>query len=281
MSGGTQGYTILETMIFLAVSAFMFIIAASFISGKQAHVEFIQGMSAINSNVQDVINDVNNGYYPSANNFSCTSDDEGDITITSPVSADKGTNLGCIFLGKVIQFSPDSVGSSYDAYTVVGSRLAADGTVVTNFAEAQPKAVDGSVYPVNLTQLDTLEDGVQVTKVFSGPAKTPIVGVGFFGSFGSYDDSGSGALNSGSQSTIVVPIVGTGSLNDNRSSMASTYIPNQVTDANVVSNPDISVCLDGGKGLYGILTIGGTNGERLTTGTQIYTDQSSWQGQGC
>ena len=58
------GYTIIEVMIFLAVSAFMFVVAAYFIQGKQANAEFNQGMQAINSSMQKVINDVNDNNYP-------------------------------------------------------------------------------------------------------------------------------------------------------------------------------------------------------------------------
>src|ERR1044071_4210461 len=73
MRGGEQkqGYTIVEVMVFLAISGFMFLIAAGFVAGRQSTAEFKQGMNSINDQMRQVINDVGNGFYPSNSDFTC------------------------------------------------------------------------------------------------------------------------------------------------------------------------------------------------------------------
>ena len=67
----SYGYTIVEVMIFLAVSSLMFLIAVGFISGKQNNVEFTLSVNTLKSDIQQVFNNVSSGYYASRNNFSC------------------------------------------------------------------------------------------------------------------------------------------------------------------------------------------------------------------
>ena len=57
MIGGNKphGYTIVEVLIFLAISSLMFLLAATFISGKQSAVEFKQGMNDINTQIKSVV----------------------------------------------------------------------------------------------------------------------------------------------------------------------------------------------------------------------------------
>src|SRR5947209_7153977 len=100
MKGGKtktpRGYTIVEVMIFLAVSGFMFIIAAQFVSGKQAHAEFRQGMNDVKAQVQQTINDVANGYFPSNSDFSCNTESGRPQPDTG--STGQGQNKGCVFM---------------------------------------------------------------------------------------------------------------------------------------------------------------------------------------
>ena len=65
MNGGKRplGYTIIEVMIVLAVSGVMFIIAASFISGKQESTAFTEGANEFASQLQQTIAEVADGQY--------------------------------------------------------------------------------------------------------------------------------------------------------------------------------------------------------------------------
>jgi len=314
MRGGTspRGYTIVETMIFLAVSGFMFLIAAAFVSGKQNTAEFRQGINTINTQIQQVINDVANGFYPSNSDFSCTSSPSpGGLTINNVTTNEQGSNggttgpnqNGCVFLGKVIQFGDGTYPvTTSSIYTVAGSQYSggsSQANLPQGFPDAEPTAVDYNystnvASPINLTQTSTLPWGLQVDSITYCPATScgsgggtplPITSVGFFGSFSSYDANND--LVSGAQSTSVV--VYTGTLGDpntaNDVADVNSYVVGKIANttppsnystslsphdySDILINPDILICFSNGSNQFGSLTIGGTNGQRLTTFVQI------------
>jgi type II secretory pathway pseudopilin PulG len=263
-----QGYTIVEVMIFLAVSGFMFIFAAVFINGKQARVEFKQGMNNINSQARAVVDDVNNGTY-GQNNLTCNAANVPNSSPSSPAPIVGSTpNKDCVYIGKVIQFWPGDSGdddSNYAIYTVIGREYkysSTDGTLSGSLADAVPTPLTSDV------EKHKFEGGIKVTKVCSGTCGSAgdLNGVGFFSSFPS---GSANNLNSGSQGTLVVPI--TGNLNATSTQM-TTDIRSSATDARISANPNITVCFDGGAGQAGALTIGGGSGQRLTTSIKISDD---------
>ncbi len=272
MRGGSnsRGYTIVETMIFLAVSGVMFLIAVGFVSGKQGKTEFRESMDDINTQVQQVINDVSNGFYPSGENFVCTANSTGFPTISAGINK-QGTNKNCTFIGKVIQFGVNGTGGSgFNIYSVAGRQYAPSPPAASkdilpvNFAEAKPTVIYNAGPPlIDVTDIRQIRWSSQVTKVTNAGIAT--AGIGFFTSFGSYDTGGS--LKSGSQSVVTVTIPG--SLNNSEPTMVP-IINAGVTDANVKTSPDITVCFDSGHSQFGTLSIGGSNGQRLTSRVQIY-----------
>lgn len=274
-----RGYTIVEVMVFLAVSGFMFLIAIAFISGKQAKSEFIQGMNDANTQIQQVINDVSNGFYPNNNNFSCNAGSTGAPT-ASPIIAQQGTNLSCVFLGKIIQFQPaDSSGtvnnSNYSIYSVAGRQYAPNSapSPPASFNDAWPTIF---TTPVDLTVNKTFEWGASVTGVYDNGVR--IGAIGFFGSFGQQPG---GNLQSGSQVTqvLAIPNVAYGvaestGLNSLVSSFnASAEGAAMDTKLQSQPNPNITICFDSGNGQYGSIIIGGSitgsNSQNLSTSLQI------------
>ena len=275
-----KGYTIVEVMIFLAVSGLMFVMAAGLVSGKQSKAEFKQGMSAVNAQLVAIPNDVANGFYPSNSGFSCTVTN-GVLSFSTLLTNGQGSNKDCVFLGKVLQF--DRNGTDYSNYTIAGSRL--DSTIPgnttvapTTFKQASPTIPPSST---NTVSSGTLEWGVKLLKIQTGGGddypNTELNGVGFFSSFGSYDDVVNNSLASGSQSVIVVPIVG--ALNAATSGDISSQLnPTAPATVKIDNNPDINFCFDSGNGQYGILTLGGNNGQagRLATTTTIQSSIPDW-----
>lgn len=257
-------------MIFLAVSGVMFVIAASFVSGKQGKTEFRESMDDINSQVQQVINDVSNGFYPSGEDFTCTASASGFPTIAAGTNK-QGTNKDCTFIGKVIQFDVSGTsGSGFNVYSVAGRQYAPSPPAASpntllpvNFTQAKPRVVYNLSPAIDVTDKRTIRWASQVTKVTNGGLAT--AGIGFFTSFGNYDTGGS--LKSGSQSVVTVTIPG--GLNKSEPTMVP-IINAGVTDLNVKTNPDILVCFDSGHSQFGTLNIGGSNGQRLTSRVQIY-----------
>ncbi len=263
-----RGYTIIEVLIFMAVSGFMFAIAASFISGKQSKSEFKQGMSAINSDIQAVINDVGNGFYPSNSDFSCTAGPTGEPVITPNPSNEQGTNKDCVFGGKVIQFGTHGTNyTGYKVYSIAERQFAPDGSanpLPTKFSEAKPVIVPGTI------DKKVLEWGMKVCrvdKIDAAGAATTINSIGFFQSFGSYS---SGLLQSGAQSIGVIPIKGSSPTLGETESNMDTEIRGLWTDLTPPDpQPNVVITFDSGNGQYGTLTIGGGSGQRLTTAIKI------------
>jgi type II secretory pathway pseudopilin PulG len=258
----SNGYTILETLIFVAVSGFMFVIAAQAVSGKQGKAEFQQGMQSLNTQVRQVINDANNGHYPENASFSCNAIDPGgaEPSFSTP-------NKGCVYLGKVLQLGTGGTNQTgYSIYTVLGRQYVGtsdEGIAPVNFSQARP------VVAPALTQRGTMEWGLKITKM-TDASKGAINAIGFFGTFANYQDLSNATLESGSQSTSAVVITGSHfDWTEDEGVMATDIRDTLGGSSNIQPNPDITVCLEGGSGQYGTLKIGGGNGSRLSTNIQI------------
>lgn len=258
-----KGYTIVEVMLFLAVSGFMFLIAATFVSGKQASSEFRQGMNDINSNIRQVINDVANGFFPANANFNCYTDSAGPH-ITSG-SAGQGTNSGnrtsqgisgggCVYLGKAIIFSNGGNATKYGVYTVAGNQYAngaVSGDAPKSYAEAMPAGIP------SLTDVKTLQWGLTNTGVYacSGvncATRQNLTAVYFYGSLGQYTGA---TLQSGSQTVAVLA----------------------TTASATLTNPSVLMCFQGGANQFGSIFLNSGAGQGLHTNMQIGSSKT----QGC
>ncbi|MEO8105620.1 MAG: hypothetical protein ABI602_04785 [Candidatus Saccharibacteria bacterium] len=278
MIGGNKphGYTIVEVLIFLAISSLMFLMAAAFISGKQSAVEFKQSNNDINTQIRSIVNDVSNGQYPSAAGFSCSAPLIGPPVIAALV-AKQGSNVGCIFMGKVVQFNVAGDPSAYNVYTIAARQTGSTGSSVTTFAEAQPIAVDSAV--VNLTDKKILQNGMEVTKVLQckadciGVTNSRVIGsFGFFGSLGNYGLSQSSTPESGAQTLVTASIpssvygvsepIAVTSINLNAKNIIST---NNILTNNIMGNGNyILLCFKNGSKKSSV-SIGGQNGQQFTT----------------
>ncbi len=280
VTGRARGYTIVEVMIFLAVSASLFVVAAALISGQQGKSEFNQSLNDIESKIRDVSNDVSNGFYPNTNSFKCTTDGTGSgPTISVNAGNTQGTNLGCIFIGRVLHFGVSGTsGVGYNLYTVAGQRLigGAGSNEVTSLLETKPVAVaidSNGKSAVNAIDSLTLQSRMIVSKMYYtiGATTTNITALGFFSTFSSYAN---GNLSSGSQSVQLVPIPGptTTPLNTLTSQTAADLIDSFASGA-YDSNPvnGVVICfVSSGSNQYGQITIG-SNGRELTTKRTVGT----------
>jgi prepilin-type N-terminal cleavage/methylation domain-containing protein len=149
MKGGknrhSDGYTILEVMIVLAISALLFLMAASFINGKQSSTSFTTGVAQFSSNLQGVLDQVTNGQYSDVP-LQCTYSGSGLNITTKPsdtgdVSPDQGTNPQCVFLGKMVHFTGDLPTTGYTVYSIAGARLLPSGQPAIGLGGAMPTAV--------------------------------------------------------------------------------------------------------------------------------------------
>ena len=251
----TRGFTVVEVTIVLTVTSVLLISALLLFSGKQQDVQFNQAINDIQSQVNQVINNVQTGYYSktTSSDFSCTATISGPNIDTSGTS-EQGTNRGCIFIGRAIHFTDTP---STKVYNLVGLRNkwgSADN--VTNLLDAQP-----SVMPGGNIEDRTLQAGLHPTKMFysidNSPPSIPTGVVAFVSNFGQATAGGSTtakiyAIANTSLNPAIDPVP---EIDKDIPTIAVNYIS---------STTSVTICFDGGTRLLGVLTIG-SNNRQLTT----------------
>ncbi|HSX43985.1 MAG TPA: hypothetical protein VLE69_01635 [Candidatus Saccharimonadales bacterium] len=260
----TRGYTVVEVLIFLAVTSALFASAIVLISGQQGKAEFEQGVRDFESQMIDLANNVSSGYYIKTGDFSCRDDGIGVPDVRSNSPKEQGTNQGCTFVGTVIQLAPAGKADHFVVYTSVGLQRNSNGTEVSSLSEAEPVLIyPTGLYP-NIPQRSfdyTLASGITITKLFysNGAGNVNIGGFGFFSTFGS---SPNGALLSGTISTQLIPIAGTGLNNDQQ-----TFASAADTVANLApANPKrLSMCLKSAGSRQSAILVYGANNGTLTS----------------
>jgi type II secretory pathway pseudopilin PulG len=204
MKPATGGYTLLEVLLFLAISSVLLALANVVFSGQGAHTEFMSSTNETASKIQQWVDEVKNGFSASTatssianGNLDCTLDGSGNPKLTVPVTNGHatGTNVSCIFLGKAIMVNdkfgagPKDVNNKIYAYTVLGRRTFDNGgsvVLVDNLLNANPTAAvydnDGNGVPdsnVNLTEAYTIPHGARVRRVSTAPGG-PTANLGAF-----------------------------------------------------------------------------------------------------
>lgn len=266
MKGGNKarGFTIMETLIVLAVTGGLFIMIATTLSGRQQRTQFEQSINEIRSQLQAVINDVGTGFYPGQNNFRCSAGAFGP-TITAGTS-EQGENTGCIFMGKALQFGiSDTDPERFNIYSVAGLQRNSSGSEVTTYAQALPKVVapsSSSPSTPEVTDEKTLQYGLTTLWIRSGA--TNYGAIGFMNKLASYS---SGSIVSGSQQVDVVAINGT-SLDETELEGAQSINANLATST-VNPSAGVQLCfISGGSEQSGLITIG-SNGRQLSVTLDI------------
>lgn len=279
MRGGKQkinfssGFTIIETMIFLAVSGVTFLIAAVFISGKEAQGEYAQGMQNANSFVQSIINNVSDGNYPQPStgkltciNVSSTTGPDVGITRTTP------DRLGCSLIGEVLAPSVNSSPSTYAVFTIAGCQFyiylqgcqSSGGLPPTSISEYEANAV--CALPTQcggqtITKVNNWPGGLEVNKMLIVNSSGSVSAVGAIGFFSTTPNQSGGLLESGSQPVRTVFIPGS-SLGQ-----STVQVANEISRVAWLNSSDyIVMCFSGLGGKTGSVTIGSANnGGQLTT----------------
>jgi type II secretory pathway pseudopilin PulG len=249
------GFTIVETLIVLAVTGTLFASAATLINGRQAKTQFQTGINAAKQQMQQVINESASGFFPGGG-FNCTGSIGGQPSFTIGANA-QGTNSGCTFVGKAVQLAPQGASATYVVYPLVGNRREVSGDNVTSIysgpggAGAWPVALN-QVGSKTFSQQITFEDGLTVYQPL-----TTAAAFGFISTFGGYTDSGGSSCNglcSGSQQSqlYAVPLTSV-SLNEAPASAAPAMSGNGKF---VLVAPDskVDICLTDGT-RSGLLTI--------------------------
>jgi len=146
------GYTILEVMIFLAISGFIMAAAMNLIRGKQAETDFTQKMRDTQSQLQSWISASSAGFTGAdPTKQSCTAPGGSRPTVKNIAPGPVYTPQ-CVFLGEAVQFPQDPAkGSTIYAYPVFGVRLNG-GELPTDLNTSMPTPTAGQSGNIDLSQ---------------------------------------------------------------------------------------------------------------------------------
>ena len=169
------GFTIIETLIFLAVSGFIFISAAALLNGRESQTQFESGVKEIFASLQSISSNVKNGFYSDITHVPCTGSNRPGTAPSFTGSTTQGTNLGCIFVGNAIEFSPNINGTEQDndyiVYTIAGNQyIDTSDDLSTTLTDATPTLLTTNYSnPTEDAQVVPMPDGITVSYSTAAP----------------------------------------------------------------------------------------------------------------
>lgn len=258
-----SGFTIIEVMIFLAVSGVTFLIAANFINGKEAQTEYYQGMNQSLADVRTMINNVSNGNYPFPDTgyLNCSVSANGpsvQIGATKTLATPECTMAGTVLAPEV------GSGSNYGLFTLAGCMFTNCSTIIGGTPTSVYQEVPQVIQSINQTK--QWPGSVVVTKMFSvqGGRTSSIGLVGFFASL---PFSNGSVYQSGSQPVTIIVF--------NNTSLAGSMMTYQTqinslgsggsADGGPLTNGYVVICFLGPNNQPASITIGGQGGGQQTT----------------
>lgn len=237
----SAGYTIVEVMIFLAVSGAMMLSANLLLTGQQGKTEFAQSVRDLDSALQDVSNDVSSGF--SGYNFdagdTCRFNAAGQLQV-NPGSPEADSFKRCVFIGKVVQFTNDG----YVVFPVIGRQSVAGGADVLSLADAEPRALSpGSPPHQNVPDASKtldLRSGTVERVTYNDGTTHETRAIGFFNDFKGSGVNAVQAVGSGVDVKILDPTMVTAD-----SSKTATADAIRNLSAYTANNPNegITICI--------------------------------------
>ncbi|MDQ2973686.1 MAG: hypothetical protein M3Q79_04375, partial [bacterium] len=207
------GYTILEVMIFLAISGLIFVSAAAGVNGRQQRVQYTQSIRDFEGQMEDVLNDVAAGYYPAPTGFECRALGGGnprpDFTTAGGTPDEHGGSDDCISVGKAVLFNLNGNNDADDfaLATLVGVRPSIESNSKVAVESTNPKvAYDNNPgNPFDLTEFKGLRFGLRVTGIYDiAPPYTSYGAIVIASGF----DSSSASIKNGLSETRLYALTG-------------------------------------------------------------------------
>jgi type II secretory pathway pseudopilin PulG len=261
------GYTIIEVMFFLVISAGLFGAAVVNFSIQNRRTQFTQTVHAFDLRVQDTINDIDTGFYGSNSDFGCTAPAGGGKPVLNGSHVQQGQNSDCTFIGKAMQFGPDGNKAKFNIYTIVGRRAIDDtGTErqVQSLEEASPAALDGN--PNGTVDFGTLDSGVEVTKVFYKIGNNFTSQGGGFAIISGFGKRNLAAGKTGLQSGILrISLASIDGSNFGQNNAAFSTNIEGIKTANTQIDGVLLCLQESGGGRYASVLVGGQNQKTATT----------------
>lgn len=168
------GYTIVEVLIFLLITGFMFATATLAVGGYQRNIQYSQAVRDFELQIKDVINDVRDGYYPDYSGNTCTATGAGGMPVFGAGTASQGSNDACINIGKSVMFNLSGHSEEIGVATVVGRNpgIDADSLSLSLSSLMPTSAYESGV--IDLTTYKSIRYGAVVTKIarVNNPSQT-------------------------------------------------------------------------------------------------------------
>lgn len=237
---GQNGYTIVELLLVMGVSAMMLATAIAAFGGQQNRTQFSEGVRDLQTRLQLVLSEVATNTYPNAGGFSCTATATG-VSVSAGSADDAGRNTGCVKLGSILYFYKESDTTSGMIRTsVVGRRFSglASETPAITFNESLP-----SFFHSNPRDDYIFRSGIILDRIMDGAStnRSPILGiVSSLNGIGTISASQpsqtggynaqAGSFNSGTQAMSVSPL-GTSSTTIGARDNADTRLSTAVSES--------------------------------------------------
>ncbi len=230
----TNGFTIIEVLIFLAIAGTMFIFGIDNLLSTQQKDQFLVVVGSIKSEIQSSILKASEGNYNLPASYSCSNGPNNRLAIT-PLSSSTNNdpNPNCMFIGTAFLMTQNSANQSVLNILPVFGNTFSNGSITSS---PQPNSTSLSeALPITDAALNNqyvLSSVVSVSKFgFNDTisnAFQPINGFLVFNNFNQYSRGSTSLLSTSSQISEDVPIlpyVKSSSLNEEINAV------NQITDS--------------------------------------------------
>jgi type II secretory pathway pseudopilin PulG len=252
----SSGFTIVELLIFIAVSLALFVSAMMVVGGRQHKTEFQTGVNEFVQQLQSIANDVSSGNYERPLDLWCDTS-SGSVNFGLSTVAQPGKNSDCIFIGRAVQFAPQgSDFSEYRVFSIIGKRLysPAVGTSrdVRSLSEAEPKVLNNLPGGAGVSTV-RVPGGLRIVSADLVGSTDSVGTIAFYTDFAKADAAGN--IESGTRNVVAMPVKNT-NLNQN----SDLTIPAIETDLTI--NPGaVVLCVEHeAAGRSALIRIGSAGG---------------------
>lgn len=254
------GYTLVETMIVLAISGLLAVSAFALVGGQRAKSEFTQAVRDFESKLVDVANDVAKGYFPNkGTNQQCIAGALGINFV--PATENQGESEDCVFAGKVLAFNPAGNERRFQVLTLASRRVARDNKEIVDISQLSNNDLR---FVPNLDDPLPLLYGLRVKSVLADG--NPIGSFAFITSFAGKSDTGS---LTGAPDTDLKWLFSSSLGEDPFGTLQSTTSRNPTNYRTVTTANAIEICVEHGASGRTARIILGRSGRQLSTTTEV------------
>lgn len=272
-----SGFTIVETMIVMAVTGIMFISVVLLINGKQQRAQFQFAVKDVQTQIRQIITETTAGYNQLGNN-TCSSFG-GKPKLATGTTDTLGTNASCVFLGKTIIFSQDK--ESFLVAPVIGLRQ----PITTDFQGVFAADLNSSK-PIlstdTIASQKMLQFGLTPVAMYVGDDLAQKVGSVSFVLTPGVKDISPGSQGTTSQNLNIVAVTSGSSLANSidaeRSAVETAMQNGTVSARDYINSTDdkvsVSICFNSGTTNQSLLLTIGNGGNGIGLGSKIYGVQN-------